>query len=264
MTQNIDVFEPTAVDENIEETVDFATEENKKFPLQKTIIISLCIFVAALIGYFTLFLCTPTVEGTWMLEAEDGNKYYYTITETKDGYDLDVSLGTIGWPGKCIVDSKQKEPKINIDLSLGEAIYDGGIYGAYTYDISGGRFSKNSTMTLVGANGNKFTLKKTERPAMASYTEPFEGFKPNQALLGTWKVDLGMGQNFEITFSEDGVLSMYYYNGVVYENYFYKVEDSVVLRRAYASEKYEDQLDFQITDDGLVFMNILWTKVVNK
>ena len=266
MTQNQDVKDATMLAENIEEIEkEFDTDNSKKkFPLQKPIIIALCIFVVALIGYFVLLLNTPTIEGTWLHESEDGNKYYYTIKETKTGYTLDVSLGTIYWPGFCSVDYSGEKKALNISNKAESTIYEDAVFGKYTYEISGNRFSENATLILTDKDGKKVNLKKVKEPVISDYVKPYEDSKINQNLIGTWRNYNDMyNTETKVTFEENGVLTWDYY-GIEQQKFYYTIEDSVVLAKLFANEEYEYQIDFQIKENGVLIDGLLFTKVNDK
>jgi len=270
MTYNNDIKEATMVADNIEETL-LDAEENiaendnakKKFPLQKTIIIAACILIAAVIGYFAIFISTPTIEGTWLYETEDGLKLYYTIEKVDKKYTLDASAGTMGWRGICELGRNEKNRLIDINLYREGTLIEGSPYGIYTYDVSGNRFSKDAVLTLTDEEGKSIKLNKATKPQMIDYMQPYENYKTKQELLGTWVQTNIFGQTYKATFNSDGTFCVDFSDGVQYEQYYYTIEDSVVIMKIFADEVIEQQLDFYMTEDGLVLNNQLWTKAVN-
>ncbi|MBQ8538683.1 MAG: hypothetical protein IJ433_03430, partial [Ruminococcus sp.] len=69
VTQEEVVVEYEAVEE-------VTVKAKKKFPLQVPIIIGICILLVAVVAYFAISIFTPTVEGTWLYESEDGYSFY--------------------------------------------------------------------------------------------------------------------------------------------------------------------------------------------
>ncbi len=224
----------------------------KKFPLQSSIIIALCVVLGAVITYLALALFIPTIEGTWVLEGEGGINTYFVIESSGDEYYVEESIGTISVTGTCTITKGEEVDSMVMNLGSGQAIN-------CTYVVDGNRLFGDRTLTLVDGNGSEIVLKQGDKPDLEEYVSPYEDFKANEDLLGEWTLDYGMGEPAKLTFDEDGVIKVDWF-GTQTETGIYTVDGNTVKRKIFYDKEYEDELPFEFTDKGLVFMQQLWTR----
>lgn len=242
-------------DESLAEELMKEAKPKKKFPIQIPIIIAACILAVALIGYFAISLFTPTVEGTWLYESEEGYQFYYTLDETKDGNICDMSIGTVHFPGAY--DTTVGEATNSITVS----VYAGYIYGDYTYTLTGSKISGDRVLTLTSADGTTYTLTQTKKPKDSDYIVPDEDFVADEALVGEWEyVYEEYGASLNLKINDDGTLI---YNQFGYQELHctYTADGSTLALSFYETEVIAQEEEYYFDGDQLIFLGVNWTKV---
>lgn len=241
--------------ETEQQTEAVETKPKKKFPIQVPIIIAACILVGALVGYFLISFFTPTVEGTWLYESEEGYSFYYTLDETSQGGTLDMSIGTVHFPGTYEANVDETSSSISI------SVYAGYIYGDYTYTLTGNRLSGNRVLTLAGSDGTTITLSEAKRPKDKDYILPDENFEKIDALVGEWEFEYEeYGASLKLTINDDGTL-IYDQFGYQELHCVYIADDSTITLSFFETETISQEEEYYFEGDDLVFLGVKWSKV---
>lgn len=207
-------------------TVESAVAAKKPRVIQRTIIISACILLAALIAFggFILVknLTTPSLDGVWVMtkvytkgDAKNAQKtktsgkeavYYDFKSDGKFVYTSGTIKQTLLW---SYVDAKgkktkEKTNKVTVYTKGGEA--NGNNYGV---KLEGGLFAEKKLKLEVSTNmGTGMTTTQimefkgydgSEAPEYKMSVD--KNFKPVNDLLGTWN---DKTTNQKITFNKDG------------------------------------------------------------
>lgn len=264
--------EPDETEES-EEVVVVEKPAKKKFPLQGTIIVALCLVVGAFITYLALALMMPTVEGTWYYETSDGVKIYYTIEEKEDGeHYFEIAYGTAYYPGVYEINPNGVSSSINLKADYnayiaaqpyaqGELLFPECLDGTYTYSTSGNKLFGECTLNLDDGNGTVITLKYVEKPELTDYVKPYTDFKVNKSILGEWQVDnsmYGMPPTV-VKFNDDGSMSIDNY-GLYVTQFMYSPVDNVIKMAGFGSEKVEQELEFELKNGNLIFGGMAFTR----
>ena len=240
-----DITEPSAsapAEEAAEEQ-----KKKKKGGLQVPVIISLCIVVAALLGYFvftSFFLREP--EGvTWSNEIE-GATYYY---EFKNDGTFNAYVGSIEINNSYQKSKGEDGNTITVNTNIGN------FYGSSpaTYSISGSRILGNQTMDCSYGEGYDFTLNQASRQEVK--LELPEDFTPDEALLGTW-VFKYMGYDiYKVTFEDNGGMKLEFVQDGITYNGVYTIEDGTVNFTYCVTENVAVPIEYKVVDnDNLTFM----------
>ena len=218
----------------------------KKRMLQIPVIISLCIVVAALLGYFVFtgfFLKEP--EGvTWLNEIEE-TPYYFEFNN--DGT-YKAYVGSVEISG-----TYQKSKGEDGDtLTLGSNI--GNFYASVpaTYTISGSRLLGNQTLDCSYGEGYDFTLTQAKREKVD--LDLPEDFTPDENLIGSWVFKYYGYDIFRVTFNEDGSMSLEQVQDGLTYNGIYTISDSTVNFTYYVTENKVTPIDYAVDGDSLTFM----------
>ncbi len=234
--------------------VDVATKTKKKFPLQKTIVIALCILLAAVAAYFALSIFTPTVEGTWKYESEDGYTFYYTFDEKGEEKQCNMNIGTIHFNGTYEVAIGEEADTVTVTA------YAGYINGSYTYTIQGNRLIGNRVLTLTSEDGTTLTLNQTKKTKDSDFVKPAEDFEPVEKLLGEWQFDYEeYGVSYKLIINDDGTL-IYDQFGMQEIHCAYTADEKTVNLSFFETELITQEEEYYFDGDQLIFLGINWTK----
>ncbi len=257
------------VEEEIEATKPEKPE--KKFPLQGTIIVALCLVVGALITYLALALMMPSVEGTWYYETSDGMKIYYTIEEREDDeYYFEIAYGSAYYPGTYTLNPEGTENTLVFSANYnvfalsqygGSLLFPDCLNGAYTYSTSGNKLFGECTLSLDDGSGTPIVLKYVEKPELTDYVKPFSDFKVNKSILGSWELDnsmYGMAPTV-VTFNDDGTMNIDN-SGLYTVQYMYSPVDNVIKMIGFADKKVENEAEFELKNGNLIFNGVLLTR----
>lgn len=268
LTQNEEVVENTATEEVEEvvedateatlETEDFETEvleepvaKKKKSPFYLPIIIAACLVFGAIVAFLTISIFTPTVEGTWVYEAEDGNSFYYTFSKNE----CDMNIGTIHFPGTYTIDVTDESKSMNIE------IYAGYLSGVCEYDITGNRLAKNRVLTLTNTEGTTFTLTQTKPQKDSDYIMPDENFEEVEALTGEWEFEYAeYDSSLKLTLNDDGTM-IYDQFGYQELHCVYTATDSKINLSFFETELITQEEEYYFDGDQLIFLGLNWTRV---
>ena len=268
LTQSEEVVENTTeetVEEVVENTTDatleaesFETEVpaetvsiKKKNPFYLPVIIAACLVVGAIVAFLAISIFTPTVEGTWVYEAEDGNSFYYTFSKDE----CDMNIGTIHFPGTYTLDVTDEAKTMNIE------IYAGYLSGACEYEITGNRLAKNRVMTLTNAEGTTFTLKQTKAQKDSDYIMPDENFKEVEKLTGEWEFEYAeYNSSLKLTLNDDGTM-IYDQFGYQELHCVYTATDSKINLSFFETELISQEEEYYFDGDQLIFLGLNWTRV---
>lgn len=241
--------------ENIEEEPAVQVKEKKKFPIYVPIIIAACVLVGAIVAFFAVSIFVPTIEGTWIYEAEDGNSFYYTFDEKADENICEMSIGTIYFPGTYALETAEDKNTVLINL------YAGYVYGSYTYDIEGVALFGNRVLTLTGEDGKTITFTQAKKPSDKEYIKPDKDFKEVEALTGEWECEYPeYNSSFKLTINDDGTL-VYDQFGLQEIHCVYTATDSIINLSFYETEVISQEEGYYFNDDQLVFLGLNWTRV---
>ncbi len=253
LVETTDAEETEVVQEVAEETAEPLGK--KKFPLQTPIIIAACILVAAIIGFFAIKLFTPTVEGSWKYESEEGYTFYYTFDENSDGNECVMSFGTVYFPGFYEMAVGEESNTVSVSL------YTGYINGNYTYSIEGNKLFGNRVMTLTAEDGSVITLTQAKKPKDKDYIQPDENFKPVEELVGEWEfVYEEYGVSYNLSINDDGTMVFNQFD--LQEIHFvYTADESVVNLSYYQTEITTQEEEYYFEGDQLIFLGLNWSRV---
>lgn len=238
------------------DTVEEVTvKAKKKFPLQVPIIIGICILLVAVVAYFAISIFTPTVEGTWLYESEDGYSFYYTFDEKADEKVCVMNIGTIYFPGTYDLAISEDSKTVSVSTSAGY------INGSYTYAIEGVKLFGNRVLTLTGEDGTALTLTQTKKTKDSDFVKPAEDFKPVEALVGEWEfVYEEYGVSYKLTINEDGTL-VYDQFGMQEIHCAYTADDKTINLSFFETELITQEEEYYFDGDQLIFLGINWSKV---
>ena len=259
--------EPEVIEETeVEEVVEVEAVKKKKFPLQGSIIVALCLVVGALITYLALALMIPTTEGTWLYETEDGLKIYYTLEEREDDeYYFEIAYGSAFYPGTYQLNPEGTESTLvfnalyNDMLAMqGQTLFENCLNGTYTYSISGNKLFGECSMTLNNGSETPVVVKYVEKPEFTDYVKPYENFKVNKSILGSWELDNSMfGLDPTVfVFNEDGTMTIDN-SGFYTVKYMYSPVDNKIKMAAYSNKIEEMEVEFELKDGNLIFDGIM-------
>ena len=244
-----------AAEKAVEETADDAVENaeatdekpaKKKSPLQVPVIISLCIVVAALIGYFVFtgfFLKEP--EGVTWSEEIDGATYYY---EFKNDGTFNAYVGSVE-----IHSTYQKEKADDANtITVGSTV--GNFYSGApaTYEITGSRLLGNQTLSCKYNEEYQFTVNQSSKKDVD--LELPEDFTPDEELLGSWLFKYMNYDIYKVTFEKDGTMALEFIQDGIKYNGTYTLEEGTINFTYYVAESFATPLEYSIEGDTLNFM----------
>lgn len=248
------VYEPQFGDVLPEEEPVVQPKAKKKFPLQTPIIIAACILVVALVGFFVVSMLTPTVEGTWLYESEEGYSFYYTFDETSEGKECVMSIGTVYFPGSYDVVVGEESDSVSV------SVYAGYVNGNYTYSIEGVKLFGNRVLTLTGEDGTTLTLTQAKQPKDSDYVQPDENFEPVEELVGEWEfLYEEFGESYKLTVNDDGTMVFDQF-GLQEIHFAYTADDSKVNLSFYETEVIAQEEEYYFEGDQLIFLGLNWSR----
>ena len=238
-----------------EVTEETAVKAKKKFPLMTPIIIGICVLLAAVIAYFAISIFTPTVEGTWVYESEDGYTFYYTFEEKSGEKKCVMNIGTIYFPGTYDLAIGEEASTVTVSASAGY------VNGNYTYTIDGNKLLKNRVLTLTGEDGTAITLNQAKKTKDSDFVKPAEDFKPVESLVGEWEfVYEEYGVSYKLNINEDGTL-VYDQFGMQEIHCAYTADDKTINLSFFETELITQEEEYYFDGDQLIFLGINWSKV---
>lgn len=226
----------------------------KKFPIQTPIIVAICILAVALIGFFAVNMFTPTVEGTWLYESEEGYSFYYTFDETSEGKECVMSIGTVYFPGSYDVVVGEDSNSVSV------SVYAGYVNGNYTYNIEGVKLFGNRVLTLTGEDGTTLTLTQAKKPKDTDFVQPDENFEPVEELVGEWEfLYEEFGESYKLTINDDGTMIFDQF-GLQEIHFAYTADESKVNLSFYETEVITQEEEYYFEGDQLIFLGLNWSR----
>lgn len=225
--------------------------KKKKFPIYVPVIVAACILIGSIVAFLLINIFTPTIEGTWIFKAEDGNSFYYTFKNNE----CDMSIGTIHFPGTYTTVAEEEGRTANIEL------YAGYIAGAYDFEVSGNKLSRDRVLKLTGEDGSEFTLTETKAVKDSDYIMPDENFKPVEKLTGEWEFEYAeYGSSLKLTLNEDGTMI---YDQFGYQNFscVYTATENTINFSFFETELISQEEEYYFDGDQLIFLGLNWTRV---
>lgn len=239
-------------DDAVEEQKDEDQPAKKKKVLQTPVIISLCIVVAALLGYFVFtgfFLKEP--EGiTWSNEV-DGATYYY---EFKNDGTFDAYVGTVEIHSTYQKTKADGANTLTVGATIGN-FYNG---APATYEITGSRLLGNQTLNCKYNDEYEFTVNQSKKKDNAM--ELPKDFTPDEDLLGSWLFKYMGYDIYKVTFNKDGSMTLEFLQDGIKYNGTYTLEDSTINFTYYVAESYATPLEYSVDGDNLNFMGYTFVR----
>ena len=224
----------------------------KKGVLQIPVIISLCIVVAALLGYFVFtgfFLREP--EGVTWSDEIDGATYYY---EFKNDGTFDAYVGSVEIHSTYQKSKAEDGNTITVGSTIGN-FYSG---AAATYEITGSRLLGNQTLNCKYNDEYQFTVSQASRKE--NVLELPKDFTPDEELLGSWLFKYMGYDIYKVTFNNDGSMALEFLQDGIKYNGTYTLQDGVVNFTYYVAESYATPLEYSIDGDTLNFMGYTFVR----
>lgn len=226
--------------------------KKKQFPIYVPVIVAACILIGSIVTFLLINIFTPTIEGTWIYKAEDGNSFYYTFKNDE----CDMSIGTIHFPGTYSTVATEEGRTANIEL------YAGYIAGAYDFEVSGNKLSRDRVLKLTGEDGTELTLTESKAVKDSDYIMPDENFKPVEELTGEWEFEYAeYGSSLKLTLNEDGTM-VYDQFGYQKFNCVYTATENTINFSFFETELISQEEEYDFNDKGeLIFLGLNWTRV---
>ncbi len=226
--------------------------KKKQFPIYVPVIVAACILIGSIVTFLLINIFTPTIEGTWIYKAEDGNSFYYTFKNDE----CDMSIGTIHFPGTYSTVAAEEGRTANIEL------YAGYIAGAYDFEVSGNKLSRDRVLKLTGEDGTELTLTESKAVKDSDYIMPDENFKPVEELTGEWEFEYAeYGSSLKLTLNEDGTM-VYDQFGYQKFNCVYTATENTINFSFFETELISQEEEYDFNDKGeLIFLGLNWTRV---
>ncbi len=256
MKHNFDNFKDKPTDTNRKSKNNKKNKLAKNKPVKKSntktlVIIAVCV-VAILTGVIVLFASTPDITGTWLHKTDDGNEYYYTLYKEDGECKVDISQGTVHYTGTYEVSTQNAEKKITFDIKYGNP-YPQCLNNTYVYNL------KKNKLTLVTDDKSTITLSRTKTPESSDYLKPFDDFKTDKKLLGTWVMEYENIGTMTLSFNDDGTMLIDSF-GAGYQQYVYTVSDGKIKLSYYDTILKNQEEPYSVENNQLQFLGINWTK----
>lgn len=238
--------------ETAQDTLEENPAEKKKRGLQAPVIISLCIVVAALLGYFVFtgfFLKEP--EGvTWSNEIE-GATYYY---EFKNDGSFDAYVGSVEIHSTYQKSKTEDGNTLTVGATIGD-FYSG---APATYEITGSRLLGNQELTCKYNEEYQFTAKQFGKKDVK--LELPEDFTPDEELLGTWLFKYMNYDIYKVTFNDDGAMVLEFVQDGIKYNGTYTISDGTINFTYFVAESFATPLEYSVDGDTLNFMGYTFVR----
>ena len=227
-------------------------KKKKTFILQPAVIVSLCIVLLAVLGYFVFtffFLHEP--EGViWSYEFNDATYYF----EFKEDGTFKAYVGSVELTSEYEKINTDGETSVKIKANIVS------FYGdeTATYTITGSRILNNQEMTVTYDEDRTFTM--TQVKEIPNPLELPSEFTADEDLVGKWICNY-MGYEYCVAeFREDGTLAISYpLNGVTY-NGTYTLEGENVNFTYYIYDYVVEPIPYSLDGDALTFMKMDFVK----
>lgn len=233
--------------------------EKKRFPLQKPVIIALCIVLVALLGYlvYTGFLLKEPEGVTWATEINDVTYYIeFNSDGTYNGY-----FGSVEMTGNYTKEKGQQSEAATSDEAVNSLALDGEYTYFYpgipfTYEITGSRLLGNQEIKFSYGSDFSFSFYQSSRKKVD--LELPKDFQPDDALVGTWVLNYADQELTRITFNADGSAKIV--SPQVTINATYTLEPGKVNLTYQGSQSEVYPSEYEVNGDTLTFMNAIYTR----
>ncbi len=233
----------------------------KRFPLQKPVIISLCIVLAAILGYlvYTAFLLREPEGVTWATDINDVTYYIeFNSDGTYNGY-----FGSVEMTGNFVKSKAQKDAASTSDQTAsGNTIALDGEFTyfypeiPFTYEITGSRLLGNQELKF--SYGSDFTFSFYQSKRDTAVLEPPKDFQPDEALVGTWVLNYLEQELSRVTFNADGTAKII--SPQVTINATYTLEEGKINLTYQGSKSEVYPSEYKVSGDTLTFMNAVYVR----
>ena len=230
-----------------------AAQPKKKRPfIQIPVIISLCIVLLAVIGYFvfTMFFLREPEGVIWMTKYDDVPYYF----EFRDDNVFKSYVGSVELTGTYEKVKKDDTSYLVVNADAGDFMNG----QSATYEITGSRVLCNQVLSCSYGEGSTFSFNQ-----VAKRDDPLalpEEFTADEALLGDWVFSFYGYEYCVVTFNDNGSMMINYpQNGVTY-NGTYSIEDGKVNFTYYVTDYLVEQIEYTINGDNLTFMQMQFVR----
>ena len=259
----------TPADEPIEEVADapiegaeeiiYEEDAKKKGPfIQIPVIISICIVLLALIGYFvftSFFLRVP--QGVTWSKDYDGTTYYF---EFRDNNVFKAYVGSVELTSAYQNRDYEGENYLIVSADAGDFYSN----QAAKYTITGSRILNNQELTISYDESDENTFTFTQTAGRENPLTLPEGFEPDEDLLGSWSFSYYGYEYCIVTFNADGSMKIdYTQNGVTY-NGTYTIQDGSVNFTYYVQDYIAQPIEYKVEGNKLIFMEMEFTRVTDE
>ena len=253
-------FDNEAQNTETPEELELETKPAKKrFPLQTPVIISLCIVLAALLGYlvYTGFLLREPEGVTWATEINDVTYYInFNSDGTYNGY-----FGSVEMTGNFTKAKNQQSEAATSDETVNTIALDGEFTYFYpgipfTYEITGSRLLGNQEIKF--SYGSEFTFSFYQSKRDQKPLELPKDFTPDNDLVGTWVLHYAGQELTRITFNADGSAKIV--SPQVTINATYTLESGKINLTYQGSQSEVYPSEYEVKGDNLTFMNAIYTR----
>ena len=231
------------------EAAAIAGKKKKKSFIQLPVIISLCIVLLSIIGYFTysfFFLREP--EGVTWANDYDGVTYYF---EFQEGGVFKAYVGSVELTSTYEKVTDNDKNYIIVNADAGD-FYSG---KQASYEITGSRILNNQEFKLSYEDDDKSFSLTQAKERVTPLELPAE-FTPDEKLSDTWVFTYYGYEYCTVIFGEDGSMSISYpQNGITY-NGTYTVEEGKVNFTYYIDDYIVQPIEYTIDGDTLTFMDM--------
>lgn len=238
---------------SVEETP-VAPKAKKKFPIYIPIIIAACLVLAALVSFFAISAFTPTIEGTWLYESEEGYSFYYTFDKKGADTNCTMNIGTSYFPGTYEITNTEEGKTVSVNVNAGY------VYGIYDFAISGNKIARNRVLTLTSEDGTVLELKQTKKTKDSDFIMPDENFEEVEELTGEWEFYYPeYDMSIKLTLNDDGTM-IYDQFGMQQLHCVYTATDSTINLSFFETELISQEEGYYFDNDQLIFLGMNWTK----
>ena len=231
------------------EAAEIVGKKKKKSFIQLPVIISLCIVLLSIIGYFTysfFFLREP--EGVTWANDYDGVTYYF---EFQEGGVFKAYVGSVELTSTYEKVTDNDKNYIIVNADAGD-FYSG---KQASYEITGSRILNNQEFKLSYEDDDKSFSLTQAKERVTPLELPAE-FTPDEKLSDTWVFTYYGYEYCTVIFGEDGSMSISYpQNGITY-NGTYTVEEGKVNFTYYIDDYIVQPIEYTIDGDTLTFMDM--------
>ena len=214
------------------------------------VIPAISVVVLAAVMLYLIFGTSAPIEKTWLHKSESGNEYYYTFYEESDK--LEITIGTDHF--MCTYNTDGDKLTTTYDNN---SIYPDNLFGEYTFEVT--EENGNNVLTLTDFDGAKITLSEEKVPADSDFLKPYENYKVDEKIVGTWQLTYDLGK-MQLVINDDGTLVLNLLD-IEYQHYVYTASENVIKMSFFKDQKVEFTEQYKLVDGKLEFLGIPWERV---